>query len=114
MENKPIITKPKFLSIKLFLFSFSIASILWIWGLISAQDLMNTSIQNYNASLNQGANSAAPSTVAAPSVPAASTSLRKVQLPATPTPKPALSAPVVNQPARQPSAPVTNTGSSRP
>jgi hypothetical protein len=114
MENKPIIKKPKFLSIKLFLFSFSIASILWIWGLISAQDLIKTSIQNYNASLGQGAVSTEPSTVAAPSVPAASAILRKVQLPATPTPKPALSAPVVNRPARQPSAPVTNTGSSRP
>ena len=109
MENKPIITKPKFLSIKLFLFSFSIASILWIWGLISAQDLINTSIQNYNASLNQGTNTSAPSTLAGP---AASTSLRKVQLPATPTPQPAL--PVINQPARQPSAPLTSTGSSRP
>jgi hypothetical protein len=112
MENKPIINKPKFLSIKLFLFSFSIASILWIWGLISAQDLLKTSIQNYNASLGQGAIIAAPSSVASTSVPAVSTSLRKVQLPATPTPKPAL--PVYKQPARQPSAPITNTGSSRP
>ena len=109
MENKPIINKPKFLSIKLFLFSFSVASILWIWGLISAQDLINTSIQNYNASLGQGTVSAAPSTLTGP---AASTSLRKVQLPATPTPGPAL--PVINQPARQRSAPLTNTGSSRP
>ena len=114
MENKPIINKPKFLSIKLFLFSFSIASILWIWGLISAQDLIKTSIQNYNASLGQGAVSTSPSTVAGSSVPAASASLRKVQLPATPTPKPVLRAPAANQPASQPSAPITNTSSSRP
>jgi hypothetical protein len=111
MENKPIINKPKFLSIKLFLFSFSIASILWIWGLISAQDLINTSIQNYNATLGQGTVSTAPSTLTGP---AASASLRKVQLPATPTPKPLLRAPAVNQPASQPSAPITNTSSSRP
>jgi len=109
MENKPIINKPKFLSIKLFIFSFSIASILWIWGLISTQDFINTSIQNYNASLGQGAVSTAPSTLTGP---APSTILRKVQLPATPTPRPAL--PVKNQPARQQSAPLTNTGSSRP
>jgi cytoskeletal protein RodZ len=114
MDNKPIINKPKFLSIKLFLFSFSIASVLWIWGLISAQELIKTTVQNYNASLGQSAATAAPSNVAAPSVPMASTSLKKVQLPATPTPKPALRAPAANQPASQPSAPITNTGSSRP
>jgi hypothetical protein len=114
MENKPIITKPKFLSIKLFLFSFSVASILWIWGLISAQDLIKISIQNYNASLGQGTVSTAPSTVAGASLPTASASLRKVQLSNTPTPKPVLRAPAVNQPPSQPSAPITNTGSSRP
>jgi hypothetical protein len=100
MDNKPFFNKPKYMSIKLFIFSLSVAMILWMWGMLSTRDLINNAI-------NQTSPLPDPSTVITnPAGNAAqpSTTLRKVQ---APTPVPA-----VTTNSRR--LPLTNTGSSRP
>jgi hypothetical protein len=102
MEPKSIFKTPKFLSIKIFIVSISAALTLWIWGVISAKDMINQAV---NAA--SGANATATQ-----AQPTNTTTLRKVQLSGTPTPVPAVNA--TRQTANSKSLPLTNTGSSRP
>jgi hypothetical protein len=100
MDNKPFFNKPKYMSIKLFVFSLTIAMVLWIWGILSTRDLINNAINNASSLPD-------PSVVITNPVNNAtqpSTALRKVQ---APTPVPATT-------ANSNRLPLTNTGSSRP
>ena len=100
MDNKPFFNKPKYMSINLFIFSLSLAMILWMWGMLSTRDLIKNAI-------NQASSLPDPSAVITNPVSDAaqpSTTLRKVQ---TPTPVPAIT-------TNSNRLPLTNTGSSRP
>jgi hypothetical protein len=104
MESKLIIKAPKFLKLKVFLISLSAALTLWLWGLISTQDLINNAVTNYSPSLGTAVPQSQPSDI---------TVLKKVELPGTPTPVPSSSnySPQITKPK---SLPLTRTGSSRP
>lgn len=100
MNNKPFFNKPKYMSIKLFIFSLTTAMVLWIWGMLSTRDLINNAV-------HQVSSLPGPSVVITNPVSDAtqtSTVLRKVQ---APTPLPAIT-------ANTNRLPLTNTGSSRP
>lgn len=103
MEPKTFFRTPKFLSVKIFLISLSATLTLWIWGMISTQDLINKAIANINPTPDK-----TTSEIQVTPTP----SLRKVQLPGMPTPVPSTNN--YSQPARPKSLPLTNTGSSRP
>ncbi len=100
MDNKPFFKKPKYMSIKLFIFSLSVALVLWMWGILSTRDLINNAI-NQSSPLPDPA---AVITNPASNAVQTSTSLRKVQ---APTPVPAIT-------TNSRSLPLTNTSSSRP
>jgi hypothetical protein len=100
MNNKPFLNKPKYMSIKLFIFSLTTAMVLWIWGMLSTRDLINNAV-------NQASALPGPSVVINGPVNAATqpaTTLRKVQVPT--------SVPVTTTNTNR--LPLTNTGSSRP
>ena len=100
MDNKSFLNKPKYMSIKLFIFSLTTAMVLWIWGILSTRDLINNAVR-------QVSSLPGPSVVITNPVSDAtqlSTALRKVQ---APTPLPAIT-------ANTNRLPLTNTGSSRP
>jgi len=106
MNNKPVFNKPKYMSIKVFIFSLTLSMVLWIWGVFSTGDLIKNA-------MNQA--SPLPNPVVAITNPVSNTTqpslaLRKVQVPTT--------VPVnIHAPATTGNTnrlPVTNTGSSRP
>jgi hypothetical protein len=112
MNNKPIFNKPKYMGIKLFIFSLTLAMVLWVWGIFSTRDLIKNAV-NQMSSLpdpsvvipNLGIGATQPSTT-----------LRKVQVP---SPVPAITnVPATNRPpttaVNTNRLPLTNTGSSRP
>jgi hypothetical protein len=102
MNNKLIFNKPKYMGIKLFIFSLTLALVLWVWGIFSTRDLIKNA-------MNQTSSLPDPSVVISnPGIGATqpSTTLRKVQVP---SPVPAMT----NVPATN-RLPLTNTGSSRP
>ena len=106
MNNQPVFNKPKYMSIKLFILSLSVSMTLWIWGIFSTRELINTAI-------NQASSLPDPSVVITnpvSSVAQPSTALRKVQVP-TPAPLANNTSPTTVNTNR---LPLTNTGSSRP
>lgn len=103
MEPKSFFKPPKFINIKVLLISLSAALTLWIWGVISTQDLINKTIANFGST---------PENTIQVVQTSATPELRKVQLPASPTPAPSTSNPALPKQPR--SVPLTNTGSSRP
>jgi len=106
MNNKPFFNKPKYMSIKLFIFSLTLSMTLWIWGVFSTRDLINNA-------MNQASSLPDPSVATTNPIGSTtqpSTPLRKVQVP---TPIPA----TINAPSTTTNTnrlPLTNTGSSRP
>jgi hypothetical protein len=100
MDNKSFFKKPKYMSIKLFIFSLTTAMVLWIWGLLSTRDLINNAVNQANLLPNPSVALVKPaSTTTQPS-----TALRKVTVPTQ--------VPVTTSNSNR--LPLTNTGSSRP
>ena len=100
MDNKSFFKKPKYMSLKLFIFSLTTAMVLWIWGMLSTRDLINNAV-------NQVGSLPDPSVAFTKPVINAtqpSTALRKVQVPTQ--------VPVTTSNSNR--LPLTNTGSSRP
>jgi hypothetical protein len=100
MNNKPILNKPKYMSIKIFIFSLTLSMILWLWGIFSTRDLINNAMNQASPLPNPSV--AITNPVSNTTQPSAA--LRKVQVP-TPVPVTTVN---TNR------LPMTNTGSSRP
>jgi carbon starvation protein CstA len=111
--NKNDKPKNSITSIKIFIFSFALAAILWVWGLLSTRDLITNAMNMYRSLPTPIAtNSISMNPIQSPSLDT-TTLLRKVHLPDTTTIDPGSASLNSNSNPQPKLPPITNTGSSR-